>query len=501
MAKKRSKKSKIAKLLVRRRFLSGVIVLLTGVMFFIYLFSTLIKADDMQTNFPVRFNNYIMDTKYRDKSVVKYDNPNAIGDFCQIYVSFYQGTPETSSDPQEKIMGRTAYKADHSTFSPTTDNYYIEYYYNLPITSTSIVRVGYKLACSPSPQTKLAGKGVSDANAKEFKTFLTDSNYKMPTPDRIYKWVQNGKAIPDIKTTSPVITSSEMEAIFPANINNFTKTSAQTPSRQVQYDKTLEGDHCQIYVYYWDWDEKSIKADGEIKKVRGRDGYYIDKSELQSDGHGYIEYDIYLPVTSDSVLRVGYKMSCNPSEMTKKQNLGVSAHMKDSFINIVNDQSFGMPNPDQIFEWWFGKKVSTKITLSYPTVVGSGSQSSGATGPIATFTAPPMQPITVAGSTNLGIQIPGCSDANVGYELYIKMVLAFAVNKLGLILAVLMVIYGGYRWLFSRGEENEIKEGKEIIVSAILGYAFLFLIPLTANILGLNVGDLEEVPCSVEQQN
>jgi hypothetical protein len=85
---------------------------------------------------------------------------------------------------------------------------------------------------------------------------------------------------------------------------------------------------------------------------------------------------------------------------------------------------------------------------------------------------------------DLGAPIPG-SGATSNFFEYVTAIVAFCTNILGPVLAIAMIIYGGYRYIFSQGDSTALTEGKDIIFGAIIGYAILFLTKLIINIIGV----------------
>jgi len=65
-------------------------------------------------------------------------------------------------------------------------------------------------------------------------------------------------------------------------------------------------------------------------------------------------------------------------------------------------------------------------------------------------------------------------DANQALGGYIMAWYRFIVGTVG-ILATVMIMYGGFKWLTSAGDSGKTKEAKEIIISSIIGLALTFL--------------------------
>jgi hypothetical protein len=90
-----------------------------------------------------------------------------------------------------------------------------------------------------------------------------------------------------------------------------------------------------------------------------------------------------------------------------------------------------------------------------------------------------------------GLAIPGgkkCITAagktTCTFSQYSSDIINFA-KILGSSLAVLMVIYGGYKYLFSRGNSSATNEAKEIITGALLGLAVIYLIDVVIKFIGI----------------
>jgi len=84
----------------------------------------------------------------------------------------------------------------------------------------------------------------------------------------------------------------------------------------------------------------------------------------------------------------------------------------------------------------------------------------------------------------IGVGIPGGPSAGseVTYKQYMNAVLLFSV-KIGFALAVLMIIFAGYRYMFSQGNQSQIGEAKEIFIGAIIGFILLLLIGVIISVL------------------
>lgn len=106
---------------------------------------------------------------------------------------------------------------------------------------------------------------------------------------------------------------------------------------------------------------------------------------------------------------------------------------------------------------------------------------------------------------NPNVPIPGLFDEKGGYpideSLLVKYLSAFYVYFIGVvgILAVVMVMYGGYHYIVSLGNPTRMNQGKEIISSAIIGLVLAltsFLLLSTINPALVDFKGLMPVPIS-----
>lgn len=93
-----------------------------------------------------------------------------------------------------------------------------------------------------------------------------------------------------------------------------------------------------------------------------------------------------------------------------------------------------------------------------------------------------VQAASAQKTVNVGVGIGGKS--NFYYKTYIQAIYTYSIT-LGTSLAVLMIIYAGYKYLTSRGESSATSEAKDILGGALLGLAVLLLIRLILNFIGL----------------
>jgi|GEM_PF-1854953 len=98
--------------------------------------------------------------------------------------------------------------------------------------------------------------------------------------------------------------------------------------------------------------------------------------------------------------------------------------------------------------------------------------------------SPPTAP-----TFNPGLDLPGMDpDAKYTIYQYLSAWLNFLINYIGPGVAVAMIIYGGIRYILSRGQESETTAAKEIITGAVLGLLLLLLIRMVLNIFNTDLG-------------
>jgi len=94
----------------------------------------------------------------------------------------------------------------------------------------------------------------------------------------------------------------------------------------------------------------------------------------------------------------------------------------------------------------------------------------------------------------VGVSIPNGTDDNAiqsgssyTYTEYVSRLYGFAM-KAAVALSILMVVYAGYKYMTSRGDNSAINEAKDILFSTLMGAALLMLVVLIGNIAGLDTG-------------
>lgn len=93
--------------------------------------------------------------------------------------------------------------------------------------------------------------------------------------------------------------------------------------------------------------------------------------------------------------------------------------------------------------------------------------------------------------SSLGDKLNEIENGTVGDEKdLVKTIVSIAI-PLGVISVVLLVVYAGYLLMSSQGNPDKIKEGKDIITNAIIGFVVVLLsvaiLILISNTLGLGI--------------
>ncbi len=93
--------------------------------------------------------------------------------------------------------------------------------------------------------------------------------------------------------------------------------------------------------------------------------------------------------------------------------------------------------------------------------------------------------------SSLGDQLNKIVDGTVADEKGLVRTIVSIAVPLGVISVVLLVVYAGYLLTSSQGNPDKIKEGKEIITNAIIGFVVVLLsvaiLILISNTLGLDI--------------
>ena len=82
-----------------------------------------------------------------------------------------------------------------------------------------------------------------------------------------------------------------------------------------------------------------------------------------------------------------------------------------------------------------------------------------------------------------GVNIPGSATTSHTYETYICAIYNYSL-MVGASLAVLMLIFAGYKYLTSQGNQTPIADAKEIITGTIIGFTLLVMIRFVLTWLG-----------------
>lgn len=93
------------------------------------------------------------------------------------------------------------------------------------------------------------------------------------------------------------------------------------------------------------------------------------------------------------------------------------------------------------------------------------------------------------GCIKIGAPAPGqpnCLPQETAFPQYISMIYTLSIT-LAIILAVIMVIYGGYKYMTSAGNPETLAEAKDIITGAIVGLVLLILAALLLHTIDPNI--------------
>jgi len=104
-----------------------------------------------------------------------------------------------------------------------------------------------------------------------------------------------------------------------------------------------------------------------------------------------------------------------------------------------------------------------------------------------------MQPLNLlitkvyAAGVAVGLCPDGSASCPDGYEwkTYVIAFYYYAV-RLGAVLVVLMIIYGGYTYIIAQGDSTKLNNAKDRIFGAVIGYLLLLIVGVILNYLGLD---------------
>ncbi|MDO8444013.1 MAG: hypothetical protein Q7S80_00725 [bacterium] len=92
-----------------------------------------------------------------------------------------------------------------------------------------------------------------------------------------------------------------------------------------------------------------------------------------------------------------------------------------------------------------------------------------------------------AAAVQVGICPDGLPNCPQGYDwkTYVIAIYYYAV-RLGAVLVVLMLIYGGYTYIISQGDSTKLTNAKDRIFGAVIGYLLLLIVGVILKYLGLD---------------
>lgn len=96
------------------------------------------------------------------------------------------------------------------------------------------------------------------------------------------------------------------------------------------------------------------------------------------------------------------------------------------------------------------------------------------------------------GATGLAVTLCSLGGANIG--LTVRNIAVFFV-VLAFVIALLYLLYGGVKWITSKGEKTEIESARNHIVAALVGLVIvilaIFLVSIVLGAFGINWTDLK----------
>lgn len=84
----------------------------------------------------------------------------------------------------------------------------------------------------------------------------------------------------------------------------------------------------------------------------------------------------------------------------------------------------------------------------------------------------------------INVPISGNRKEYTNFSDYFIDLIKLAINLAGS-LAILMIVWGAFKYLTSAGDETKAREGKDIIVGAVVGFALLVLIRIIVPLVGI----------------
>lgn len=89
-----------------------------------------------------------------------------------------------------------------------------------------------------------------------------------------------------------------------------------------------------------------------------------------------------------------------------------------------------------------------------------------------------------AAAYTINVPISGTKREYSSFGEYVTDLINYAIN-IGAALAVLVVLFGAFKYATSAGDEAKAKDAKDIIIGALIGFALLILIRVITPILGI----------------
>lgn len=103
----------------------------------------------------------------------------------------------------------------------------------------------------------------------------------------------------------------------------------------------------------------------------------------------------------------------------------------------------------------------------------------------------PVQKAYASLGSSLSEKLQSLEDATASNENDIVRIIKDIAIPLSVICVVLLLVYGGYMLMSSKGDPDKLQEAKQVITNAIIGFVVILLcvaiLILISNTLGLNI--------------
>lgn len=236
---------------------------------------------------------------------------------------------------------------------------------------------------------------------------------------------------------------------------------------------STESDNAYKKYFYNNYSEAKTGPDGYtnmglFRLVQRGTEYYIEPGIRVTESGSNIVKNIAFYITDSSYNKTGKQVLLNVYPLAKnKEGLEKLKNSNGDYrlptIVLYSDKSGGYVGKDSAED--SQKDDTNKDTTT--TVQTNNSQNTSENYDIKT-----------------GVDIPGSNTNSYNYKSYICAIYKYSLN-VGFALTLLMIIYAGYRYLTSAGNEAAFGEAKDVLVNSLLGFAMLLLIRMILAFLNL----------------